>query len=364
MSKRSSKTVWSKSFKSILNKMTTAATRTGVSAIKQTLAAVVPKTVKRNPARLLKAAKSVASTKSKKSTTSVASSVRSTVQSASLTSGMTAGMAGLRRYYLYRPPGVTRSERLPLVVMLHGCLQDAAALAASSKMNQLAARKRFLVLYPEQEKLSNAQACWNWYDTRSGRAQREAMSIDAVIDQVCLLQPVDQHRVAIAGLSAGASMAALLAVSHPRRFRALIMHSGIATGLAHSSATAIMAMRGRRLTATPLPAGIKLPALLVIQGSKDRIVFPVNGTLVAQQWAMQAGAKTGKPRTVQRGARYPSTITDYRREGQVVVSLCEVNGLDHAWSGGAKGFAYSDPRGPDATAMIWAFVSKQFAYSP
>ncbi|MFZ6642465.1 alpha/beta hydrolase family esterase [Undibacterium sp. TC4M20W] len=361
MTKRTSKAVWSKSFKSILNKMTKAATRTGASAIKKTLAAVVPKAAKRKPASLLKSAKPRASAKTKKTTKPVPSS--GAVQIASLTSGMTPGMAGLRRYYLYRPPGITRTERLPLMVMLHGCLQDAGALAASSKMNQLAARKRFLVLYPEQEKLSNAQACWNWYDTRSGRAQREAASIDAVIDQVCLLQPVDQQRIAIAGLSAGASMAALLAVSHPRRFSALIMHSGIATGLAHSSATAIMAMRGRRLLPAPLPAGIKLPALLVIQGSKDRIVSPVNGTLAAQQWAMQVGAKAGKPRTVQRGARYPSTITDYRAQGQVVVSLCDVNGLEHAWSGGAKGFAYSDPKGPDATAMIWAFASKQFAYS-
>ena len=327
--------------------MTKAASRTGASAIKKTLAAVVPKTGKRKPARLAKTAKPGTPAKSAKSVSST---------------GMTVGMVGLRRYYLYRPPGVRRTERLPLMVMLHGCLQDAAALAASSKMNQLAARKRFLVLYPEQDKLSNAQACWNWYDTRSGRAQREAKSIGVVIDQVCLLQPVDLQRIAVAGLSAGASMAALLAISHPARFRALVMHSGVATGLAHSSATAIMAMRGRRLDAAPLPAGIKLPALLVIQGSKDRVVFPVNGVLVAQQWATQAGAKASKPRTIQRGARYPATITDYRTQGRVVVSLCKVIGLEHAWSGGAAGHAYSDPKGPDASSMIWAFASKQFAY--
>jgi hypothetical protein len=33
-----------------------------------------------------------------------------------------------------------------------------------------------MVLYPEQDRLSNLQNCWNWYDTRSGRAQREADS--------------------------------------------------------------------------------------------------------------------------------------------------------------------------------------------
>ena len=53
--------------------------------------------------------------------------------------GMAFGPAGLRRYRLYRPAGVGYAERLPLVVMLHGCGQDAAAFAASTRMNALAA---------------------------------------------------------------------------------------------------------------------------------------------------------------------------------------------------------------------------------
>jgi poly(3-hydroxybutyrate) depolymerase len=74
------------------------------------------------------------------------------------------------------------------------------------------------------------------------------------IDQVCLLHPVDSQRVAMAGLSAGASMAALLATRHPGRFKALVMHSGIPPGTARSTLTALGAMRGRRAAAT-LAAG-------------------------------------------------------------------------------------------------------------
>ena len=278
--------------------------------------------------------------------------------------GVAIGLAGARRYRLYKPPGVRRTERLPLVVMLHGCLQDAEALAASSQMNRIAARKRFFVLYPEQDRFSNAQGCWNWYDTRSGRAQGEAGAIDAAIDQVCLLQPVDPDRIALAGFSAGAGMAALLATRRPGRFRAIAMHSGIAPGVAHSSATALSAMRGRRAAAVPLAlsaAGAHLPALLVIHGSADHVVAPSNGAEAARRWAARVGAKPSAPRTMQRGARYAATITDYRARGRLVVTLCEVNGLGHAWSGGAAGRAYSDPKGPDASRMIWAFVAKQFA---
>lgn len=278
-------------------------------------------------------------------------------------SGVAAGPGGVLRYRLYKPPGARRTERLPLLVMLHGCVQDVEAFAISTAMNRVAARERFLVLYPEQDRLSNLQGCWNWYDTRAGRAQREADTINAAIEQVCLTQPVDAARIALAGLSAGASMAALLAVRHPARCRALVMHSGIAPGVAHSSATALSAMRGHRSALSLIaPAeGARLPALLVIQGSADSVVAPGNGALAARLWADQAGALPGAPRTVQRGARYAATVTDYRAQGRLVATLCVVSGLGHAWSGGAAHRTFSDPKGPDASRMVWAFAERQFA---
>ena len=275
--------------------------------------------------------------------------------------GMATGAAGTRLYRLYMPPGVSRSERLPLLVMLHGCAQDAQGLAASTHMNRVAARERFVVLYPEQGRLANAQACWNWYDTRAGRAQREADSIVAAIDKVCASQPVDPQRIALAGLSAGASMAALLATRHPERFDSISMHSGIGPGVAQSPAGAVMAMRGRKHAAAPMAGSAALPALLVIQGNSDVIVASSNGVNAAQRWAAHAGAQAGTPRRVQRGARYAATVTDYRAGGRLVASLCAINGLGHAWSGGTAGQPWSDPKGPDASRMVWAFAARQFA---
>ena len=273
-------------------------------------------------------------------------------------------VSGAKRYRLYKPPGVLRGERLPLLVMLHGCLQDAQEFASVSQMNRTAARERFFVLYPEQSSLSNAQRCWNWYDTRSGRAQTEADAIYATINQVCLKQAIDTGRVGLAGLSAGASMAALLATRHPAGFQAVAMHSGIGPGVAHSSATAFGAMRGRRQVSLPLaarPDGMHLPPLLVIQGNADSTVAPINGPQAARQWAAVEGAKSSVPRSVQRGARYAALVTDFKVGSRLVSTLCEVQGLGHAWSGGANGHSFSDAKGPDASRMIWAFVSKQFA---
>lgn len=145
MAGRIRKTVWSRSFQSVLKTVTRTAMRIGTKALKESLRAA-PLAGKRKPVK------------------------KAMAPSANWTKGIAIGAAGPRRYRLYKPSGVRRNETLPLLVMLHGCGQDAEALAASSRMNTIAARERFFVLYPEQDRLSNVQGCWNWYDTRTGRA--------------------------------------------------------------------------------------------------------------------------------------------------------------------------------------------------
>ena len=210
----------------------------------------------------------------------------------------------------------------------------------------------------------NAQACWNWFDTASGRAFGEAALIMKAIDQVCLLYPVDCTRVAIAGLSAGASMAALLVTQHPERFQAIVMHSGIPPGTAHSTLSALGAMHGRRATlplgATPAAMAAGWPPLLVIHGAADTVVSPSNGQAAVQVWATAAGASRVARRSVQRGQRYPASVTDFKAGGRTVATLVEVDRLAHAWSGGAARQAYSDGRGPDASRMVWTFAARQF----
>jgi poly(3-hydroxybutyrate) depolymerase len=171
---------------------------------------------------------------------------------------------------------------MALVVMLHGCGQDAHSFSASTHMNRLAAAAGMMVMYPEQDRLANVQGCWNWFDTRSGRAQREAASILAVVDQVCATYPIDTQRVASAGMSAGAGMAAL---------------RGRSAGIGK---------------ARPAAVSSQLPALLVIQGNRDTVVAPDDAGLAAMRWAAMAHAKPAVPRVVQRGKRYPATLIEWK----------------------------------------------------
>jgi poly(3-hydroxybutyrate) depolymerase len=179
------------------------------------------------------------------------------------------------------------------------------------------------------------------------------------VDQACVLFQADRERVAVAGLSAGASMAALLATRYPQRFKALVMHSGVPPGAATSSASALSAMQGRR---EPLPAAAsrEWPPLMVIHGDADRVVSARNAGSAALMWSEAAGAQPQAPQQQRRGKRYPMRVTQFKRARDVVATLVEVDKLGHAWSGGAARQRFSDANGPDASRMVWRFVSRQF----
>lgn len=53
-------------------------------------------------------------------------------------------------------------------------------------------------------------------------------------------------------------------------------------------------------------------------------------------------------------------VTDFKHRGRTAVTLIDVDQLGHAWSGGAANQPFSDAQGPDASRMVWAFVSRQF----
>jgi len=282
-------------------------------------------------------------------------------ESGSWVGGLALTLAGSRRYALFRPADAAVGERLPLMVMLHGCGQDAAGFAASTGMNALAARHRFMVLYPEQSTLYNPNGCWNWFCTASGRAYAEVEIIVNAIDQVSRLYGADPQRIVIGGLSAGASMAALVATRHPELFKAVVMHSGVPPGTATCGLSALDAMRGQAAT-PPIDAyaGLarRLPPLLAIHGMDDDVVAPSNSRAAAGAWAAAAGAVAGEPRTARPARRYAARITAFAGSPLATATLVEIDGLGHAWSGGDAREPFGDDAGPDASVMMWCFARR------
>src|SRR5207302_1734415 len=65
------------------------------------------------------------------------------------------GSAGSRTYYVYTPVNYTTGQRVPLIVMLHGCGGNAVDFSNTTQMNALADSKQFIVVYPQQSSTYN-----------------------------------------------------------------------------------------------------------------------------------------------------------------------------------------------------------------
>jgi poly(hydroxyalkanoate) depolymerase family esterase len=268
-------------------------------------------------------------------------------------------------YGLYLPPGKSTAG-MPLVVMLHGCKQSMDSFAEGTRMNLLADRHGFAVAYPEQSARAHPHQCWHWYDARDAAGGGEAAAVASLVDALVEEHGFDRSRVYLAGLSAGAGLAMMLAVRSPGRFAAVALHSGPAFGEARSGVSALDVMR-RGVHHDPVALvdkqlGERLhPGMpgIVVQGDADAVVAPAN----AEQLALQLLRLNGlaDARGVRQGVVSHETFNDgyreqdYELDGASVVRLCRVADLDHAWSGGDDTVPFHSSMGPDASAMIWDF---------
>ncbi len=267
--------------------------------------------------------------------------------------------AGSRTYKLYIPSRY-QGQALPLLVMLHGCTQSPDDFAAGTRMNLIAEERTCLVVYPAQPSDANPAKCWNWFrPTDQRRGQGEPSLIAGITRQVMRDYSVDPQRVYVAGLSAGAAAAAVLAATYPDLYAAIGVHSGLACGAASDLASAFVAMKRGDAPASAEPGdfspthGSAVPTI-VFHGDRDTTVHPRNGHHVIAQ-----SKRTTSSRQVRRGrapGRHAYTRTIHTEvTGRPIFEHWEIHGAGHAWSGGNPGYSHTDPRGPDATREMLRF---------
>ena len=260
-----------------------------------------------------------------------------------------AGAAG-RDYRLYVPPDAAAQPR-PLLVMLHGCTQDADDFAAGTRMNALAREHGCYVLYPIQSRQANPQHCWNWFKhTHQQRERGEPALLAGMVRAVMATHAIDPSRIYVAGLSAGGAMAAILGRTHPDLFAAVGVHSGLPAGAARDLPSALEAMK-QGAPAVPSPGGADALPTIVFHGTAERTVHPRNGEQVVQGF----GTPVEEQVVPAPGGRRATRRVWRDANGAVRAEHWRIDGAPHAWSGGSTEGSYTDPRGPDASAEMLRF---------
>ncbi|HEX4900571.1 MAG TPA: PHB depolymerase family esterase [Pyrinomonadaceae bacterium] len=299
-------------------------------------------------------------------------------------SGSVKNSFGSRDYKLWVSPGYRKENAIPLVLMLHGCMQKAEDLAAASGMNALADENNFLVVYPEQIPTANPLSCWNWFDPKhQGRDAGEPALIAAVIEDLRSSYNVDAKRIYVVGISAGGAMAVVMAASYPELFAGL----GVIAGEEYKAATTVEGGLASMKTGGPDPnqqgllayqamqkslAGAKkrMP-VIAFHGKKDPYLKPLNTDQLIAQWAQTNDylddGKDNDSVSVQSPNETKGAVPDgysYTRgqykdsNGRLLMEKWIVEGLGHAWPGSPTANQFADPKGPNASAEIWRFFGE------
>ena len=240
---------------------------------------------------------------------------------------------GALRARTYVPPGLKRGA--PLVVVLHGCTQDAAGYDAGSGWSTLADAHGFAVLFPEQVRANNPSLCFNWFtpeDTRRGGG--EAASIAAMI--VAMAERHGTARAYVTGLSAGGAMASVMLATYPELFDGGAIIAGLPYAGVSGVPAAMEAMRGGRMAGeTALVARVRAqsalggpwPRVSVWHGDADATVAPGNADATVTQWLGVHGLREADGRSdVVDGAAHR---TWRGADGRALVESWRVPGMGH-----------------------------------
>lgn len=243
--------------------------------------------------------------------------------------------------YYYTPEALPADA--PLVVVLHGCVQDADEIARLSGWNQLADAHGFAVLYPQQKRVNNLNNCFNWFVPEDiSKGSGEARSIRQMMSFVFKKLPLDSTKVYVTGISAGGAMAAVMLAAYPEAFRAGAVMSGIPYAAAADLTTGLQAMKGEiTLPSEEWEARVRrqnegftapYPALAIFHGVDDPVVNITNAQELAKQWASLYDIDPEAPAEVEivNGNEQARRTAYQDSTGATVLLRYDLDGLGHA----------------------------------
>ena len=311
-----------------------------------------------------------------------------------VTKGSYSEPGGLTRDYLLYRPAHLRPGR-PLVMVLHGCNERASETMTATHWNELAAKRGFAVVYPEQVQAENSSAplaegngirCWNWFlPDHQSRGAGEPAVLAGMARAVARQLRSDRRRIYVEGISAGGAMSVILGATYPDLFAAVGSLAGCSyRTCGDSSGELTHEAMGKRARVVPL---------IVENGTADVLNPLAQSEALVQSWlgaddladdgemnASISRQPESTTHTVPGDAPSPGGgdmcvhnnsflclggivgLSDYPVTVQTwagdAVELYTVHGLAHAHPHAAGDGPYTDPLGPDMTALSYRFFSR------
>lgn len=186
--------------------------------------------------------------------------------------------------FLFEPSAPEPSAGVVLV--LHGCGQQAANFADQTGWSVLADTYGFYVVYAQQRSINNPTRCFNWFrSTDNQRDLGEAASLAQMVQFVHDNYETDSSRSFVCGLSAGGAMTPVMLACYPDVFRA----GGAWAGVPY------LYEPGGTNSDSPQEWGDKVrnayteytgeyPSLFICQGDADSVTDPINAQRLITQW--------------------------------------------------------------------------------
>jgi len=271
------------------------------------------------------------------------------------------GSGGTRSWITYVPPGYDPSKPTPLVILLHGRPSNATSMAAITRMDQVAAKKGFIVVYPEG--LNNE---WNaFYDLtrqRSIAPQDDVAFLKQLTEEVGQDLNIDRSRMFVGGFSNGGFMTIRMACSAGDTF------AGFAVVSAELYTVLKDKCRGGHIAPILLMHGTADPSVnyngVVIRSGADdqetRVSLGARDTLawfVERNHCSQRGSTTTFPQKGQSPGTQAQRFIPNDCAAPVVFWL--ITGGGHTWPGGGVLEGLGDTnRDINASEEIWDFFSR------
>lgn len=293
---------------------------------------------------------------------------------------------GTYRGLVYVPGSVNPDTPAPLVVVLHGANTTAEQQRAANLFDPLAARERFIVLYPDNETDGalgeHLLQAWHFYDPlEMVRGVGDPQAIADLTQQVMAGWNVDPERVYVVGMSAGGWETSIMGATYPDLYAAIGIVEGGAYGIgllglnqplgSELTPPAVLALAAF----TAMGPNARIVPVINFQGAQDPAATPASGANAIQQWLMTdnlvASGSTSAPfpltptRTTDvtpGGDKYAYHVDVYDdADGCRILEQVRIDRMQHFWPGGSsdpklKGF--TDPKAPSGAEMSWDFFKR------